>query len=285
MAKTLLRCIATLPNYPYHSQPRTQRFTDFPLHFNSPKPAFFQPGNSEFLTGAIAAFHTLLTLMTQTPLTDLDTVAEWNLSQHLKTHINQLHSDGYRLKSTGSDTTTQAVALSVQFTGGSLFPYRNLNQQANEYLHTSKMMNQAQVDFFFLRKSEKIRNVNRLISIDLKELNRKKGGESESEVKQIQTGLKLIPLIMKTVDVGFVSTHKLHIVSDSGETVDGDSAADTEEFHTIRLEKVLEPRLGVLKWIPPWKTYKEWLERQMQELTQWTIVDVDGCMGGNPLAK
>ena len=220
-----------------------------------------------------------------TTLDDLDSVAEWNLSQRLKEQLARLKAEGLQVKLAGETAKTEAVALDVHFTGGSLFPFRNLNLPATEYLHTSRMMNHAEVDFFFIKQSAKVRKVKELLEIDLKDLNKREKKERDMEIRQIQSGLKLIPLIIKTVDVGIVSKHKLWISNSSGELLDGDSTSEKEEFHTLRLEKVLEPHLGLLRWLPPWSTYQQWLERQLMEFTQWTIADVDGWMGGNPLTK
>ena len=286
MARLVLRRYSILPPYPYHYQPRSQHFPDFPLQFRSPRPPFFYSGNSEFLTGAIAAFHTLLTIMAQPTASDyLDSLVEWNLSQRVKDQLTRLKSEGFHAKLVGDAAKTEAVAMHVHYISGSLLPFRNLNLPVTEYNHFPHTIRQTEFHQYLIKKFESVKGVKKLIDLDLKELNKRQGGEKELEIKRIQSGLKLLPLMITTVDVGIVSRHKLWISNSSGELLDGNSSSEVEEFHTLRLEKVIYRPFGLLRWLPPFRIYQQWLEKQLMELTQWTISDVDGYMGGNPLTK
>jgi hypothetical protein len=281
----IIRKYATLPVYPYHGVRKKQKILAFPLQFYTRPPVFFKSEQNEVISGAIGAFHSFIVSLCSEDPSELESIVEWNLLQRLKSVLSDLKKSGHHLHIVGSQTDTQGRVLEELFRAGCLLPYRNLNFQEEIYVHSKRNIRDIELKFTSLANQPDLTlRLKTLAKLNLKEMNQNLTHGKEKELKEMQARLGNVPLYLHTMDIGIVSRFKVAIKDANGKVIDG-SKDDSLEFHSLRLEMLLPRHFGLLKWLPPVSAYCKWFMTQFEDQLQWTIVDVDGFMGGNELTK
>ncbi|CAG9318635.1 unnamed protein product [Blepharisma stoltei] len=282
-----------LPPYPYHLHPKAiiQDLVDFPLQFYSRDLALKNMDRSlnifhaKMLKEAGHRCRLFLSLLANNKIQDLEDLCELNLYKKIKNSIASFKGQGYTIKSIGDIEKSKTIYLGSTKYIGNLLPYRNLNLPKFNY--KSRRSNipifRRAVEYYYFGVYYKLlkwyKNPGydgKIYSLDLKHLNTLDDiSPFEDDLENLRNALDFKSITMYVLDVGFTSSFKLLVVDKDGNIVEGEENPEKLEFHSFRLEKVINN-----------KSRAEWMKSNFKGiLNEFIISDVDGLMDGNPFTK
>ncbi|CAG9328781.1 unnamed protein product [Blepharisma stoltei] len=290
--------------YPYHLKPKNlaQALIDFPLQFDSEEPDIMQEKhdsqveNNKFLKeegdseGIKAVFETLLSSIAQENFISLEDLVEFNMLKKLKTSWEEYKKLGYKIMTTGSIDDAKVTVLDKTCTSGNFLPYRNLNFPKSEYEYTLIPGFKRRLPIHSYRiedRNIKRKYLNDFLSLDFKKINQDENIEQYLlEIKEIFVAMGSFPIFIATYDIGILSSYKLYVVDQNNAVCGGSNDPNKKEFHSLRLDYMTLPSgylwNMILKFL---KCDKFFSEKFTEWLRQYTIVDIDGFMDGNPILR
>mgnify|MGYP001048625684 FL=1 len=289
--------------YPYHENKKelVQKLIDFPFQFYSKSPRDLVKNQSlvsqitdkNLHPGFLKAYETIIEKISSGQEDDLKDLVEFNLYKKVLEICKNYREQGYSFRSSGSIDETEAFLVKTQSIKGSVLPFRNLNFPLSYYEKLSLFPLQKE-EFEFTDISfapeEQVQdppeNFSEFLNTDFKHLNETGDYQAHySTLKRLFTLLNKYRIDYIVMDVAISSTYKLQVYKDD-QLVEGSPDPSEKEFHCMRLECMEYMPSWVISLLNLTSQKKKFLNNCFQGIAgQFTIVDVDGFMNGNPLIK